>query len=86
MIIGMAIPNPKVVLAVKPEDLRICIQGRCALAAQRLKEAPENRAFCWPRGTDAKREKVRMKPEAPGLLQDGEDLRGARLRACEPVL
>jgi transposase len=30
---------------------------------------------------DAKREKMRLKPEALGLLLDGVDLRGAQLRA-----
>jgi transposase len=106
--------NLKVVLAVKPVDLRKSFHGLYALAVQRLKEAPEKGAlfvfsnrsrtrvkvlcfdgtgcwvstkrlekgtFSWPRGTDAKREKMRLKPEALGLLLDGVDLRGARLRA-----
>ena len=105
--------NMKVVLAVRPVDLRKSFHGLHA-AAQQLKEAPEKGAlfvfcnrprnrvkvlcfdgtgcwvstkrlekgtFSWPKGTDAKREKMRLKPEALGLLLDGVDLRGAKLRA-----
>ena len=105
--------NLRVVLAVKPMDLRKSFHGLYA-AAQLLKETPEKRAlfvfsnrahnrvkvfcfdgtgcwvstkrlekgtFSWPKGAEAKRVKMRLKPEALGLLLDGVDLRGAKLRA-----
>ena len=105
--------NLRIVVAVKPMDLRKCFHGLYA-AARQLKESPEKGAlfvfsnrprnrvkvlcfdgtgcwvstkrlekgtFSWPKSTDEKREKMRLKPEAPGLLLDGVDLRGAKLRA-----
>lgn len=105
--------NLKVVLAVRPVDLRKSFHGLYA-AAQQLKETPEKGAlfvfsnrprnrvkvlcfagtgcwvstkrlekgtFSWPKGSDAKKEKLRLKPEALGLLLDGVDLRGGKLRA-----
>ncbi|NLG50047.1 MAG: IS66 family insertion sequence element accessory protein TnpB [Chloroflexi bacterium] len=103
----------KVVLAVRPVDLRKSFNGLYAVA-QQLKETPEKGAlfvfsnrprnrvkvlcfdgtgcwvstkrlekgtFSWPKGSDAKKEKMRLKPEALGLLLDGVDLRGGKLRA-----
>lgn len=56
----------------------LCFDGTgCWVSTKRL----EKGTFSWPRGTDAKREKMRLKPEALGLLLDGVDLRGARFRA-----
>jgi transposase len=105
--------NLKVVLAVRPVDLRKSFHGLYA-AAQQLKESPEQGAlfvfsnrprnrvkvlcfdgtgcwvstkrlekgtFSWPKSAEAKREKMRLKPEALGLLLDGVDLRGAKMRA-----
>ena len=105
--------NLKVVLAVRPVDVRKSFHGLYA-AAQQLKESPEQGAlfvfsnrprnrvkvlcfdgtgcwvstkrlekgtFSWPKSAEAKREKMRLKPEALGLLLDGVDLRGAKLRA-----
>ena len=37
--------------------------------------------FSWPKSAEAKREKMRLKPESLGLLLDGVDLRGAQMRA-----
>ena len=104
----------KVILAVKPVDLRKSFHGLYALARQELKECPEKGAlfvfgnrsrnrvkvlcfdgtgcwvstkrlergtFSWPKSTDAKDSKMRLKPEALGLLLDGVDLRGPKLRA-----
>ena len=105
--------NVKVVLAVRPVDLRKSFHGLYA-AAQQMKESPEKGAlfvfsnrprnrvkvlcfdgtgcwvstkrlekgtFSWPKSTDAKKEKMCLKPEALGLLLDGVDLRGGKLRA-----
>ncbi|NCA82168.1 MAG: IS66 family insertion sequence hypothetical protein [Opitutae bacterium] len=105
--------NRRVVLAVRPVDLRKSFHGLYA-AAQQLKESPEKGArfvfssrprnrvkvrcfdgtgcwvptkrlekgsFSWPKSAKAKREKMSLKPEALGLLLDGVDLRGAKMRA-----
>ena len=106
--------NLKIVLAVKPVDLRKSFHGLYTVASQELKESPEkgalfvfgNRArnrikvlcfdgtgcwvstkrlekgtFSWPKSTNVKKTKMRLKPEALGLLLDGVDLRGPTLRA-----
>ncbi len=105
--------NLRVVLAVRPVDLRKSFHGLYA-AAKQLKEFPEKGAlfvfsnrprnrvkvlcfdgtgcwvstkrlekgtFSWPKGANAKRDKMSLKPEALGLLLDGVDLRGAKMRA-----
>ena len=105
--------NLKVVLAVKPVDLRKSFHGLYAVAAQQLKEAPEKGAlfvfgnrshdrikvlcfdgtgcwvstkrlekgtFSWPKSSEVKKDKMKLKPEALSLLLDGVDLRGAKLR------
>jgi len=55
----------------------LCFDGTgCWVSTKRL----EKGTFSWPRGAELKREKLRLKPEALGLLLDGVDLRGARLR------
>ena len=56
----------------------LCFDGTgCWVSTKRL----EKGTFSWPKGSDAKKEKMRLKPEALGLLLDGVDLRGAKLRA-----
>ena len=104
--------NLKVVLAVRPVDLRKSFHGLYA-AARQLNESPEKGAlfvfsnrlrnrvkvlcfdgtgcwvstkrlekgtFSWPKGADAKKKKMSLKPQAMGLLHDGVDLRGAKMR------
>lgn len=55
----------------------LCFDGTgCWVSTKRL----EKGTFSWPKGVDAKREKMRLKPEALALLLDGVDMRGAKLR------
>jgi transposase len=41
----------------------------------------EKGTFSWPHSTQGQTAKLKLTPEAFGLLTDGVDLRGARLRA-----
>ena len=62
----------------RPERKVLCFDGTgCWVSTKRLEQG----TFSWPKSVDAKREKMRLKPEALGLLLDGVDLRGAQLRA-----
>jgi len=40
----------------------------------------ERGRFSWPKATDGKQIKLRMRPEALAMLTDGIELRGARLK------
>ncbi len=55
----------------------LCFDGTgCWVSTKRL----EKGTFSWPKVADEKRVKMRLKPEAFGLLLDGVDMRGAKLR------
>lgn len=55
-----------------------CFDGTgCWVSTKRL----ERGTFSWPKSSAGKGGKLRLKPEALGLLLDGVDLRGARFRA-----
>jgi len=53
----------------------LCFDGTgCWISAKRLEQG----TFSWPKDQD--QPKLSLKPEAPGLLLDGVDLRGPKLR------
>ena len=53
----------------------LCFDGTgCWVSVKRLEEG----TFSWPKGLD--KTKMSLQPEALGLLLDGVDLRGAKLR------
>jgi transposase len=45
-----------------------------------LSKRLERGTFSWPKGADPKAAKLSLSPEALGLLIDGVDMRGAKLR------
>ena len=56
----------------------LCFDGTgCWVSTKRLEQG----TFSWPKSGEVKKEKMRLKPEALGLLLDGVDLRGAKLRS-----